>query len=130
MAVHRLVWRFSSFPMPVVKVDQRPPVTASMYSTVEKEMLLSNKSITTPADDSRVRKLPILLFDIMDTVVRDPFYHDIPAFFGYYYSFGLFYHFSSNQLIILFSPNLVPIAQFLLRLPNFLSVLNNLNLNK
>ncbi|GFQ01136.1 hypothetical protein PHJA_002257500 [Phtheirospermum japonicum] len=31
---------------------------------------------------SRKRKLPILLFDIMDTIVRDPFYHDIPAFFG------------------------------------------------
>ncbi|XP_076903939.1 flavin mononucleotide hydrolase 1, chloroplatic-like [Bidens hawaiensis] len=28
------------------------------------------------------RKLPVLLFDIMDTIVRDPFYHDIPAFFG------------------------------------------------
>ncbi|EHA8589269.1 putative Flavin mononucleotide hydrolase 1, chloroplatic [Cocos nucifera] len=27
------------------------------------------------------RKLPVLLFDIMDTIVRDPFYHDIPAFF-------------------------------------------------
>ncbi|KAK7340344.1 hypothetical protein VNO77_21046 [Canavalia gladiata] len=28
------------------------------------------------------RKLPILLFDIMDTLVRDPFYQDVPAFFG------------------------------------------------
>ncbi|OWM72331.1 hypothetical protein CDL15_Pgr018216 [Punica granatum] len=28
------------------------------------------------------RKLPVLLFDIMDTIVRDPFYEDIPAFFG------------------------------------------------
>lgn len=28
------------------------------------------------------RKLPILLFDIMDTIVRDPFYKDIPEFFG------------------------------------------------
>ncbi|KAK1314373.1 hypothetical protein QJS10_CPA06g01390 [Acorus calamus] len=27
------------------------------------------------------RKLPILLFDVMDTLVRDPFYEDIPAFF-------------------------------------------------
>lgn len=27
------------------------------------------------------RKLPILLFDVMDTIVRDPFYHDVPAFF-------------------------------------------------
>ncbi|KAK2994732.1 hypothetical protein RJ640_002538 [Escallonia rubra] len=28
------------------------------------------------------RKLPILLFDVMDTIVRDPFYQDVPAFFG------------------------------------------------
>ncbi|KAJ0973056.1 hypothetical protein J5N97_021015 [Dioscorea zingiberensis] len=27
------------------------------------------------------RKLPILLFDVMDTLVRDPFYEDVPAFF-------------------------------------------------
>ncbi|KAG1331321.1 putative Haloacid dehalogenase-like hydrolase superfamily protein isoform 2 [Cocos nucifera] len=27
------------------------------------------------------RKLPVLLFDIMDTIVRDPFYHDVPSFF-------------------------------------------------
>uniref|UniRef100_A0A2P2KZ14 Uncharacterized protein n=1 Tax=Rhizophora mucronata TaxID=61149 RepID=A0A2P2KZ14_RHIMU len=30
----------------------------------------------------RNRKLPVLLFDIMDTIVRDPFYHDVPPFFG------------------------------------------------
>lgn len=29
------------------------------------------------------RKLPVLLFDVMDTIVRDPFYQDIPAFFGF-----------------------------------------------
>ncbi|CAN6449147.1 unnamed protein product [Victoria cruziana] len=28
------------------------------------------------------RKLPVLLFDVMDTIVRDPFYEDVPAFFG------------------------------------------------
>lgn len=33
------------------------------------------------ASNPESRKLPILLFDIMDTVVRDPFYHDVPAFF-------------------------------------------------
>ncbi|XP_020527672.1 uncharacterized protein LOC18441834 isoform X3 [Amborella trichopoda] len=27
------------------------------------------------------RRLPILLFDVMDTIVRDPFYQDVPAFF-------------------------------------------------
>ncbi|TVU25759.1 hypothetical protein EJB05_28267 [Eragrostis curvula] len=30
---------------------------------------------------ARPRKLPVLLFDVMDTIVRDPFYHHIPAFF-------------------------------------------------
>ncbi|CAL4984641.1 unnamed protein product [Urochloa decumbens] len=30
---------------------------------------------------ARPRKLPVLLFDVMDTLVRDPFYHHIPAFF-------------------------------------------------
>ncbi|KAL0552026.1 hypothetical protein IC582_011119 [Cucumis melo] len=31
--------------------------------------------------DNTSRKLPVLLFDIMDTLVRDPFYDDVPAFF-------------------------------------------------
>lgn len=30
---------------------------------------------------SEERKMPVLLFDVMDTLVRDPFYQDIPAFF-------------------------------------------------
>ncbi|KAF7052652.1 hypothetical protein CFC21_060720 [Triticum aestivum] len=30
---------------------------------------------------SRPRKMPVLLFDVMDTVVRDPFYDHIPSFF-------------------------------------------------
>ncbi|XP_010111053.2 flavin mononucleotide hydrolase 1, chloroplatic isoform X1 [Morus notabilis] len=36
---------------------------------------------TKKSDELTNRKLPILLFDIMDTIVRDPFYHDVPAFF-------------------------------------------------
>ncbi|KAL9268693.1 Flavin mononucleotide hydrolase 1, chloroplatic-like protein [Drosera capensis] len=28
------------------------------------------------------RRLPVLLFDVMGTIVRDPFYEEIPAFFG------------------------------------------------
>ncbi|PPR87197.1 hypothetical protein GOBAR_AA33495 [Gossypium barbadense] len=39
-----------------------------------------NPTNTSPSFNSR--KLPILLFDIMDTIVRDPFYHDVPAFFA------------------------------------------------
>ncbi|KAF5185032.1 Flavin mononucleotide hydrolase 1, chloroplatic [Thalictrum thalictroides] len=33
------------------------------------------------ASDKKKKKLPILLFDVMDTIVRDPFYQDVPAFF-------------------------------------------------
>ncbi|XP_057839868.2 flavin mononucleotide hydrolase 1, chloroplatic isoform X2 [Cryptomeria japonica] len=39
-------------------------------------------STLTETKMSKERKLPIFLFDIMDTIVRDPFYEDIPAFFG------------------------------------------------
>lgn len=38
---------------------------------------------TKKSDELTNRKLPILLFDIMDTIVRDPFYHDVPTFFRY-----------------------------------------------
>ena len=29
------------------------------------------------------KRPPVLLLDVMGTLVRDPFYEDIPAFFGY-----------------------------------------------
>ncbi|XVE62221.1 hypothetical protein DITRI_Ditri06bG0100900 [Diplodiscus trichospermus] len=46
-------------------------------------MALNPRNITASLNnETTTRKLPILLFDIMDTIVRDPFYHDIPAFFG------------------------------------------------
>lgn len=77
MAAHRLVWRFSSFP--VAKVEQRPPFTAASARRIKIKM--------SAADSHSTRKRPILLFDIMDTIVRDPFYHHIPAFFGYSSSF-------------------------------------------
>lgn len=42
---------------------------------------ISATSLTIP--DSSRRKLPIFLFDVMDTLVRDPFYENVPAFFRY-----------------------------------------------
>ncbi|OVA01672.1 HAD-like domain [Macleaya cordata] len=44
---------------------------------------LSSSISSSPEEEKKKtsRKLPILLFDVMDTIVRDPFYHDIPAFF-------------------------------------------------
>lgn len=79
MASQRLVWRFNSFP--IVTVQHRPPSAPTQFSTIDKGMAFSLRSTAAAADNSR--KLPILLFDIMDTIVRDPFYHDVPAFFGY-----------------------------------------------
>ncbi|PIN24852.1 putative hydrolase (HAD superfamily) [Handroanthus impetiginosus] len=82
MAGQRLVWSFSR--SPTVKVEQRPPSTISQYSTTGKGMSVRLRSVTRLAADctQTPRKLPVLLFDIMDTIVRDPFYHDVPAFFG------------------------------------------------
>ncbi|XP_011077197.1 uncharacterized protein LOC105161259 isoform X2 [Sesamum indicum] len=87
MAAQRLVGRFSSSPM--VKLEGRSPSTASKYSTIKKEMSLSLSTTTAATavassvnSSKPSRKLPVLLFDIMDTIVRDPFYHDVPAFFG------------------------------------------------
>lgn len=48
-----------------------------------KPSLSHSNSITSMAlTNNTERKLPVLLFDIMDTIVRDPFYQDVPAFFG------------------------------------------------
>ncbi|CAN4105784.1 unnamed protein product [Withania somnifera] len=38
-------------------------------------------SVTSSTVVAAQRKLPILLFDVMDTIVKDPFYHDVPSFF-------------------------------------------------
>eukprot|EP00252_Welwitschia_mirabilis_P027008 TRINITY_DN9092_c0_g1_i1.p1 TRINITY_DN9092_c0_g1~~TRINITY_DN9092_c0_g1_i1.p1 ORF type:complete len:250 (+),score=48.90 TRINITY_DN9092_c0_g1_i1:208-957(+) len=42
-------------------------------------------SALTPSSSSLAenrRKLPVFLFDIMGTIVKDPFYENVPAFFG------------------------------------------------
>ncbi|KAI5648926.1 hypothetical protein M9H77_34931 [Catharanthus roseus] len=44
-------------------------------------MALNSSTPLTSISSNGRRKLPILLFDVMDTLVRDPFYEDIPAFF-------------------------------------------------
>ncbi|KAK6136039.1 hypothetical protein DH2020_030205 [Rehmannia glutinosa] len=75
MAAQRLVWRLSSFPMV-------PSTAAPRYSNIEKEKMSLSLKSTPIAAAATSRKVPILLFDIMDTIVRDPFYHDVPAFFG------------------------------------------------
>nr|KJB18401.1 hypothetical protein B456_003G050700 [Gossypium raimondii] len=62
-----------------------PPATSlcfhpKLFSPFPRTRMAVNPTNTSPSFNSR--KLPILLFDIMDTIVRDPFYHDVPAFFG------------------------------------------------
>jgi hypothetical protein len=44
---------------------------------------MAASSSSSPISTSQQRRLPILLFDVMDTIVRDPFYHHIPAFFEF-----------------------------------------------
>lgn len=61
--------------------------SASVFSSTHKvsvKMPLKSISASSPSltsVNSCKRKLPILLFDVMDTLVRDPFYDDIPSFF-------------------------------------------------
>ena len=48
---------------------------------------MSSSSAAAPVEAAaQPRKLPVLLFDVMDTLVRDPFYHHIPAFFKFRYT--------------------------------------------
>uniref|UniRef100_A0A0E0MEU9 Uncharacterized protein n=1 Tax=Oryza punctata TaxID=4537 RepID=A0A0E0MEU9_ORYPU len=54
----------------------RPPCMASTSPAAAAASAAATAEASRPP-----RKLPVLLFDVMDTVVRDPFYHHIPAFF-------------------------------------------------
>ncbi|GAV81928.1 HAD_2 domain-containing protein [Cephalotus follicularis] len=57
-----------------------PTMALNQIKNTNKSSTFSSSANTTVKDSNR--KLPILLFDIMDTIVRDPFYHHVPAFFG------------------------------------------------
>lgn len=35
-----------------------------------------------PSNATMAKPAPVLLFDVMGTIIRDPFYEDIPAYFG------------------------------------------------
>ena len=45
-----------------------------------RDVLMAHSDLMASPDPER--KLPILLFDVMGTLVHDPFYEDVPAFFG------------------------------------------------
>ncbi|CAM8888627.1 unnamed protein product [Rhodiola kirilowii] len=51
---------------------------ASEFPTQRRSSIVAAVNFTS---SSKRKKLPVILFDIMDTVVRDPFYQDVPAFF-------------------------------------------------
>ncbi|EYU39795.1 hypothetical protein ABFS82_06G172200 [Erythranthe guttata] len=71
MGSHKLIWRFNSS-IPIVNIQNSfSPPQATNYSTIPKKMSLSLS-----------KRSPVLLFDVMDTIVRDPFYHDVTSFFG------------------------------------------------
>ncbi|KAJ8615781.1 hypothetical protein MRB53_035153 [Persea americana] len=57
----------------------RPPFFP-LPKPISKSARMAMKSFSPSISENR--KLPILLFDVMDTLVRDPFYQDVPAFFG------------------------------------------------
>ncbi|KAK9087893.1 hypothetical protein Syun_030287 [Stephania yunnanensis] len=65
-----------------------PPKPINPISRPIKMLTTNTISVTSQASSTEKvlskRKLPILLFDIMDTIVRDPFYHDVPEFFRGY----------------------------------------------
>ncbi|PWZ28846.1 Flavin mononucleotide hydrolase 1, chloroplatic [Zea mays] len=57
--------------------SQRPPAP-SMSSPFSAASVAAGSEAA-----AGTRKLPVLLFDVMDTLVRDPFYHHIPGFFQF-----------------------------------------------
>ncbi|CAL2269762.1 unnamed protein product [Prunus armeniaca] len=75
----------------------RPTATPTSTST---RMALSPHNVSFDTNTT-TQKLPILLFDIMDTLVRDHFYHDVPAFFRYPNSNSFLLSFPSNGLPLL-----------------------------
>lgn len=48
-------------------------------STLRKE---NSRAFSLSKDELAMNKKPIILLDVMGTIVRDPFFKDMPAFFG------------------------------------------------
>uniref|UniRef100_A0A0D9XRE0 FCP1 homology domain-containing protein n=1 Tax=Leersia perrieri TaxID=77586 RepID=A0A0D9XRE0_9ORYZ len=67
----------SSIPKSTASTPLRRPPCMSSTSAVP----AAASAAAATGEASQPRKLPVLLFDVMDTVVRDPFYNHIPAFF-------------------------------------------------
>ncbi|XP_060212456.1 flavin mononucleotide hydrolase 1, chloroplatic isoform X1 [Lycium barbarum] len=65
-----------SFPFIVKKTSSNKSVNIGFFNNN-----ISCSAATSSSTMVAKRKFPILLFDVMDTIVRDPFYQDVPAFF-------------------------------------------------
>lgn len=75
----------------MVSLALRAPFPASVHKSASSSvrplpLAMSSSSVAAPAAAGaeaadQPRKLPVLLFDVMDTLVRDPFYNHVPAFF-------------------------------------------------
>jgi hypothetical protein len=78
MVLPNVTTPFSSFSIHKTLKTQTPPTTTNYLKPSLSNSITNMSSF--PKNTNR--KLPILLFDIMDTIVRDPFYKDIPEFFG------------------------------------------------
>ncbi|KAK9673450.1 hypothetical protein RND81_12G168800 [Saponaria officinalis] len=66
---------------PTISTNLKPSLHPSK-SKLRSSITMTNTKNGNFSTSNVNRKLPILLFDVMDTIVRDPFYQDIPNFFG------------------------------------------------
>lgn len=83
MAILTLKWKPSSVIPPTIRIrNSLHPSNSSSLPRYVKMALNNHIDGSSSNSVRRSQRLPVLLFDVMDTIVRDPFYHDIPSFFG------------------------------------------------
>ncbi|CAH9129924.1 unnamed protein product [Cuscuta epithymum] len=76
-------WRIAPVPSLAFYGCRLPPFIAKDSAPARTALFITRNGSTSSSTmaTNPKRKLPVLLFDVMDTIVRDPFYHDVPAFF-------------------------------------------------
>ncbi|KAL5538524.1 hypothetical protein UlMin_046095 [Ulmus minor] len=71
--------------IPTIHFPLKPTLLPSSSARLALNSPNTNKAsfpdTTSTSNEFNARKLPILLFDVMGTIVRDPFYEDVPLFF-------------------------------------------------
>jgi hypothetical protein len=79
LALHRVERRKKDWQLGgnyVGKAHQRVARVLCSKNTVQEGRRMS------PSNAAMAKPAPVLLLDVMGTVIRDPFYEDIPAYFG------------------------------------------------